>query len=303
LRTSKLPSNPTRTRTIENNWLREINRRWAGFSVSVIDQFSAMNDAALITNKKVGMNQTQADAYMAFFNAEIQRLLLETENAPNWQAKYQLESYQRSVERFIRDIRRQGITSVGTTSQIAAGAFTATPSLGVAVAASISQPIHQDALRFLYTRSYESLKGWTDSLSREVRQITFNAVQRGYSVDKTMRLIRDRAGVSRSRARLIAQTETNQAYGTSQINMALDTQELTGEEVRLRWLTKNDLNVRHLHAGWHGTTATPEETAKRKGESPYNCRCGLSPVIGEDTEAKEAKYSTEREAMLRAEAG
>jgi len=292
-------ANPTRTITIERNWEREVNRRWREFTASILDELERRND--LVVNKDLGLDQTQASAYMDFVRDEIDRLLLETAEPPNWQAKYQLQAYERSLERFgaqltstLTPLQAQQAASIA--GQITA--FTATPSLGIQAAL----PIHRDALEFLFTRSYDSLKGWTDALAKETRQILFDAVAEGKSVRDTAAAIRERTGVSRSRAKVIAQTETNQAFGQAQINEAEAASEAIGEEVGLRWLSARDSRVRHLHARWHGQIFTPKEARRRKGVSPWNCRCGLAPVIqGTDTEVKKQKFSKERSELLELE--
>lgn len=298
--------NPQKTLTIEKAWRREINRRWSAFKKSTTDMLREMNQFAIesdIQNRDAipfAMNSAQQRAYMVFLQSEIDRLLLETTQAPNWQAQYQLQSYERGIEMTRASLISQGASLEPTPAEVAQAAtittFTAIPSMG---AASTSIPIHRDALEFLYNRSYESLKGWTDAMAKETRQILFNGAQQGKGIREITKQIVDRQNVSRSRARVIAQTEISQAFQQSATNETERAAEELDIEIKMRWLTVMDFKVRHLHAKWHGTTATPAENRVRIGMSPYNCRCGNSPVIPiADTKAKQDRFDKEREKML-----
>jgi SPP1 gp7 family putative phage head morphogenesis protein len=136
-------------------------------------------------------------------------------------------------------------------------------------------------------------------MARETRQILFEGVQQGKGIDDVVRDMRARIDVSKSRARVIARTETIQAYQRSGTNEAERASVELGEEVLMRWLTVRDIRVRHLHATWHGTLATPKENRARINVSPWNCRCAQAPVIPEaNTEKKRKKFKKEREALL-----
>lgn len=298
-----MADNPTRTITIEKAWRLEIARRWRKFGRLIIEELKRLNDQ-IIVNKAVGINATQTRAYMSFVQQQINDLLLVTDRAPNWEATYQLQAYQRSLEMFGAQLRAQGETAAANALETRLGqtlsGFTSVASLSAGVGSLA--PIHRDALEFVFNRGYESLNGWTDKLAMEIRQSVFNAVEEGQGVAELSRNILKRVEVSKSRANLIAQTEVNQAYGIAQINEARRASELLGEPVGLRWLTRRDDLVRHQHAIWHGTVSDPDETARRKQVSPFNCRCGLAPVVeGANTEAKKKKFAKERKELLELE--
>jgi SPP1 gp7 family putative phage head morphogenesis protein len=300
--------NPTKTRGIEARWRKDINRRWARFMRSIIDELERLNTGAdvmptqsVITNAALDLNPTQTRSYMVFVKSEINRLLMGTNEPPNWQAQYQIDAYKKSLENFSAALKRQGETAVANQLEIEAAsqieAFTATQTLGLT--APSANPIHRDALEFLFTRSYESLDGWTTKLATEVSGIVFDSVAQGRGFEETTRLIRQRGEVSKSRAKLIAQTEVNQAYGVAQTEQAKRAEEIIGEPVMLRWLTVRDSRVRHLHATWHGTLADAKESQRKKNVSPFNCRCALAPVVeGADTPAKKEKFKAEREELI-----
>lgn len=302
-----ISSNPTQTRTFEKNWERDINRRWAEFKRTTVAELRRLNKLAnpndiIIANKGAlfTISASQQRTYMAFLQAEIDRLLLGTPEPPNWQAQYQAQAYQRGLDSTRASLISQGADIVPTEIERLASLdltpFTATSALGTITS---NAPIHQDALEFLFTRSYEKLNGWTDAMATETRQILFDGVAQGKGIDDVVREMVKRQDVSKTRARVIARTETIQAFQISTTNEAARAAEEIGEEVLLRWLTTRSVRVRHLHANWHGTLSTPAENRKRINISPWNCECGQAPVIAEaNTKAKKKKFKKEREQLL-----
>jgi SPP1 gp7 family putative phage head morphogenesis protein len=173
--------------------------------------------------------------------------------------------------------------------------------LGLITEADFNRIRHKDAIDFLTKRSFDSLKKWTDAMTVEVRQILTDAVIEGDSLEVIIKNITERIDVSRSRARVIAATEINQAYSQSSINEAIAQSEELGEPVSLRWLTVRDSKVRHLHARFHGEVMTPQDASRNKSISPWNCRCGWAPVVGEQTEAQSERFSQQRQQLLQLE--
>lgn len=300
--------NPQKTLTIEKAWRQEINRRWSAFKKSTISKLEEMNQTAIQSNIQnrdaipFAMNPSQQRSYMVFLQAEIDRLLLVTAQAPNWQAQYQLASYERGLEMTRGAIIAQGAALVPTAAEISAAstlqAFSAAPSIG----GTSGAPIHQDALEFLYNRSYETLNGWTDAMAKETRQILFNGAQQGKGIREIQREMVKRQNVSRSRARVIAQTEVSQAFQQSATNETERAAEELEIDIQMRWLTVMDNKVRDMHADWHGTLASPKGNRERIGKSPYNCRCAQAPVIPiANTKAQRDKFAKERVEMLKIE--
>lgn len=300
-----LSRNPTRTRTIENNWVRDINRRWSAFTKLAARRLRDMNRQDLLINRTqpdspFSLDPSRQRTYLAFLEEQIQLLLLETDQGPNWQGRYQLQAYERGLEatRAALIAHKSGLipTQVETFAAQGLTAFTATPSLG---SLSVAGTIHQEGLEFLYTRAYQDLSGWTDRMAKETSQILFDSFAQGQGIEKTVRQMVHRMAVSRSRARVIARTETNQAYARASIAEAERASEEIGKTVKLRWLTALDSRVRHSHASVHGLVMTPKRAYGIKATDGINCRCGLAPVIPRaDTAKKRAKFKAEREQLL-----
>lgn len=301
-----LEKHPTRTATIEKNWLREINRRWRSFTRSVVDELTNQNKSNLSVNQETPfvLDASQIRTYMSFYSGEISRLLIETAEAPNWQAEYQLQSYMRSVERARAALIAQGTNLTPTIAESLAAQgltpLTAVPTLG---AMPTLAPIHSDSIEFLFSRSYDSLKNWTDRMTVETREILVSAGREGKGIREVTKEMTGRISVSKSRAERIARTEVNQAYATAQINEARRSSEELGEDIKLRWITAVDDRVRKSHASLHGIVMEPERAAKIKRTDGINCRCALTPVLPDASglTKKNEKFKKEREHLIKLE--
>ena len=299
--------NPSKTLTIERMWVREINKRWRKFSKDVIAKLIEMNKQSIEVNAEThfSFDMSQVRVYMIFYQSKLDELL-GAEPPANWMNSYQLMSYQRGLQRARQQLVSEGASLIPTFEEAqqaqTIGAFTATPSLGVGVVTQSMAPIHSEALEFLYGRSYESLKGWTDKLGIETRQILVSGIEEGKGIRELTKEIQERIGVSKSRAELISSTETIQAYQRSSTNEAKRASEELGEEVLMRWISANDSRVRNLHRHYHGTLVTPEENFKRINKSPWRCRCAQVPTIKEAiTPAKQEKFKKQRDALIKSE--
>lgn len=299
-----LDSNPTKTRRIERAWLREINRRWKRFIEETETELKRLADIATPIINVFETDPVRLRIYLDFYQRKINEILLGTQQPPNWQARFQLEAYQRGLERTRNILISQGIP-LGLTAQEIAQASLLTeglaviPALSFDVTLATAFPVHQTAVEFLATRSYESLKGWTDKLAREARQILTDGLRQGTGIRETTALLRDRANVSRSDAERIARTETIQAFQRAGITETERVSEQTGQEILQRWVTAKDIKVRHLHAGWHGDVIDSKEAFRRINISPWNCRCAQVPAVPElIKEADTARFKREQEQLL-----
>ncbi len=286
-----ISDNPTKTRGIEKAWRREIATRWGEFQRVVLRELRRVNQ---LTVNAFEADPPQLRAYIAFFQQQIDLLLL-----GDWQEKYQLRAYELAIARAMSELRLSGaslrITDADRALAASIQSFTATSTLGITALDVSRFPIHQETLEFLFTRSFESLEGFTNTMSRQVRQLLFDGVEQGKGIREITREIKERIAVSQSRARLIAQTETIQAFQRGTINQAQIASEALGEPVLLRWITRRDSRVRPLHVDFHGKIMTQKQSRRNIAISPYNCRCALLTTIKEsDTPKKTAKFKQQR---------
>lgn len=292
--------NPTRTKKIEKAWFTDISKRYSSLQKDIDEKLRELVEPIQV-NATLGLNAEQQKVFMAWL---LQRIEEVTGDSPplNWQNQYQLESYLRAVERTRASLISQG-AELSLTDQermLSQGlTFTATPTLG---SQAVAATIHQDALEFIFTRAYESLKGWNDAFVKDVRQITFDAVRNGTGIRELTDQIKERTGVTSRRAELIARTETNQAYNIAALNETERASEELGEEILNRWISALSPTTRHRHASWHGSIVDAETVRKRKQPpNNYNCKCSIVPVIkgAGDTPAKNAKFKDEKQQYMK----
>jgi hypothetical protein len=274
-----LSNNPNKTRTIEKRWLADIARKAA-------DLKSFMREiplSSVVTNVTYEQQQ-EINAFMAKFEERAIGLYL---SVP-WQNEYQTEAYKRGIEIADRDIK----------ALLPASEIVKLPSLNAGATALISTDVHSNELSFLHERANDKLKKWLDELMQDTKSILHE--QLGFvSVDDIHQAIADRINVTTSRAEAISSTEIGQA---SQRSIILETEEmnkLSDELIEVSWVTVNDSHVRPLHAGWHGAIMSKEQAARNITISPWNCRCGLRPVIRERVPArKQAQLDKERAFLI-----
>lgn len=278
-----LTNNPNKTKTIEKNWNREINNRWSRFWLAVKD--IPLNS---MVNNIDDQEQSELDQFMILFLLMSNQILLGDEiGSAEWQNKYQTQAYERSAQRTVDEAK-----SIVAADQLAlfATSFIA--------GSLLSLPNNRNEINFLHARANDKLKGWIQLLVNDTSSIIHDNINK-VSRNELMNIIKKRLDVTASRARMIATTEITQASQRAVTVQAREIEALIGEEVVVRWITVRDSRVRHLHAGWHGKIFTPAQAEVNMNISPWNCRCGLKPVIIErDSDMLKAKFSAERRILL-----
>jgi len=278
-----LTNNPNKTRRIEKQWNNEIDLRWDQFLIA----FKKIPVESLVTNID-DQEQFDIDQFLFAFSLLATEILLGGENG-EWQNKYQTLAYERSAERSV-----ERIIPLLTAEQILfISAFTGGSLLFL--------PNNRNELNFLHKRANDALTKWITSLISEVNMITrdsFNKIPKQEFINR----ISNRLEVSKSRARVIATTEIAQASQRAVTTQAKIMAEVLDTEVNVRWITMNDSVVRHLHANWHGEIFTPEQAETNFNISPWNCRCGLMPVLKRDESQKtKERFAKERKFLLAGE--
>lgn len=276
-----LTNNPNKSIRIEKQWNKEIDLRWGQFSLA-IDKLPVDKLVLNIDDQE----QFEIDQFMNTFSLLAIQLLLGG-GSGEWQNKFQTMAYERSAERTI-----EAINPFLTPEQV----ITIGGVLGAAISL-LFQPANRTELNFLHTRANDSLTKWVTSLISEINVITrdsFNKVPKQEFINR----IKERLNVSQSRAKTIATTEIAQASQRAVTTQAKIMGEILGEEVNIRWITQFDSKVRHLHAGWHGEIFTTDQAETNFSISPWNCRCGLMPVFGEQSLKTKERFAKERKFLL-----
>jgi SPP1 gp7 family putative phage head morphogenesis protein len=279
-----LTNNPNKTRRIEKQWNDEIDLRWSKFWI----EFKKIPLEKLVLNID-DQDQFNIDEFLFSFSSLAMQILLGGDNGA-WQNKYQTLAYERSAERTIETMKASL-----TTEQILF--------LSAIIGAQVTSflPENRNELNFLHKRANDSLTKWITSLIQEVNIITHDSFHK-VSKEQLINRISNRLSVSKSRARVIATTEVAQASQRAVTTQAKIMAEVLDTEVNVRWITMNDSVVRHLHANWHGEIFTPEQAETNFNISPWNCRCGLMPILKRDESQKtKERFAKERKFLLAGE--
>lgn len=237
-----------------------------------------INPVTLRANYEYANDPVSALRFMAWLQLQIQAVVIgnDATAANNWQNQYIDQAYERGIKRTQADIKRLGIDANmlrGVTVADIVG--TATASLGVGTATG---PIHQEAIRTLYLRSYSDLQGITDEMAKQIRRTLVESIEQGKGINDIAEAINDRVDkIGLTRSKLLARTETARAYNVSAIAEFETVAENAGIEPLYEWVTTIDGRERPEHKDRDGKVYTRDEAMRLIGEP--NCRCALKPYI------------------------
>lgn len=139
-------------------------------------------------------------------------------------------------------------------------------------------------IEFVFSRAFNNMKGFTDSLATDLGRILADTVTSGQSPRQAQRQIKKRFDVSEGRAERIARTEINRAYTNSRMEQGIDARDRLGIQVMLMHRSALIATTRATHARRHGQLYTFEEQMKwwDEGSNRINCLCGVTEVVVEN---------------------
>jgi hypothetical protein len=129
-----------------------------------------------------------------------------------WASKYLISGYKKGMTRAAQEMRKAGLKEYKNII------FTEDQPIETGINALFNMPIHADRARLLFTRTYEDLKGVTDSMSRKMGQVMADAVIAGDAPDTVAKEMYEILDGNKARARMIARTEIIRAHNTGSIN-------------------------------------------------------------------------------------
>lgn len=320
-----LSSNPTKTRRIEQAFRRENKARFTKFGKGAITALRAtqrINNFKQTRKQRITnvdpfvMTDDQFERYMVFLRVRAYQdiigvnLISDANSAvvplqtDQWQQKYITVSYARGLDSAQAQIRSGGLAT-GLSMAELRDLFTVGTEERAAQMMVETQALHGTTVASLQRTTLTSLIQATENMLAQMRRDV--EVARSLVDPRITALVQDLAGrvsAANSTGMQIASTETIQAFQNGQINNAAIVSEQTGEEIQLRWLTRRDSKVRHLHARWHGVIMTQIEASQNINESPWNCRCGFANVPPRaDTDKRQEMFDKERTRLIELESG
>ena len=150
--------------------------------------------------------------------------------------------------------------------------------------------IHLDAIKQIQIQAKNDIAAATAVMGSQSTDKVSRGTLEGSSKAAIAAAVKDRVEkIGRTRSLLVANTLTPYSSNVAEVNAAL----ITGEDVKMRWITQGDERVRTTHALRNGKLYSPKAALNLLGEP--NCRCRVEPMVkGED----EKEYERIREAGL-----
>jgi SPP1 gp7 family putative phage head morphogenesis protein len=124
-------------------------------------------------------------------------------------------------------------------------------------------------------------------MGKRTGEAVAKAVQDGLAAGETIAKLTDRLAelpaFDRTRAKLVARTETTRAWNGAQRRSLSEFQRTSGKRVRKTWLSSRDARVREEHAALDGEERGIDETFSNGLTEPGepNCRCTLTYTVTE----------------------
>ena len=289
---STLKDEPTRTVGIRKRWIAQYNKRFRALKGRV-NKLLLSNDNIhvqfinknLATNAFEFTNDPEAvSEFMHWLQRQIDGLLF-TNDATHrniWQNKFIDQAYIRGIKASRAELKRLGAPPIFFPDSNLDIIGTATPSLGTGIGYSLfgttANPIHLDAIRLLYIREFDALKGITNEMSKQISRVLIEGIEQGLGIRDIAKRINNRIDkIGISRARLLARTETVRAYNLSNIHEFESVADELGVEALFQWRTAGDGRVRSTHNARNNLIYTKEKVITLIGEP--NCRCAIKPYI------------------------
>jgi len=162
---------------------------------------------------------------------------------------------------------------------------------------SFSQPETISKLKFIATRTFNDLKGFTDQMSQITARVLATGLASGLSpYDIARQMNKSITSLGKKRALVIARTEVIAAHAEGQ----LDSYERLGVEelkVMAEWSTAGDDRVCPLCVDLDGVVMTVQEARGLIPRHP-NCRCSWLPAnVGESRRGQKRSASTKADAI------
>jgi len=267
-------SNNDRTGTmpILRRAVREINRRWAGLQADVLTAFEAIPAYAINAGETVdlyryGLTADQMSKLSVELQAAVERWIADGRDPANlfWWSQYVSEAQQLGTA--------QSVANLSSLSP----AYAAARNIATVI---YSEPYVQ-RLAVAQFKSYEHWTGLAAAQKSELAQVIGRAVTDGKNPKAIADEIKERLGVSLSKAKQYAQTDVTDTLRQARWAESEQAQEDFGIKVGLLWTSALLPTTRASHAAKHGrimTAAAVKEFYNRDGNR-YNCHCSQTEAL------------------------
>lgn len=146
---------------------------------------------------------------------------------------------------------------------------------------------YQRRVALMQSRVFEEMRGFQEDTARDLGRVLSQAVENGESPLETTEIIKQRFGVSRSRAERIARTEITGALRRARIDEDRDANQRLGVRTKMLHLSALSPTTRASHAARHGNLYEAQEVSEwlSEGANSINCECNfISVAVDENGE-------------------
>ena len=278
---------PTRTTTLQNKYKADMKRRFFAVRSNVTKAIWKQDALGLNESEPFTFNNLVSNAiperqawrfltdaqkltaFQGWIQEQINQEILTVGVTGNpWTAEYVGSAYRTGVVRAYNDTRRTvALDNIdfynGGRSEFLESSFT--------------HGERMSKLQFLYTRSFEELRGITSIMSQQMNRILANGIANGQGAATIARELSNNITlITRQRAMVLARTELIAAHAEGQ----LDSFEALGVEevgIMAEWSTAGDDLVCPLCEPLDGAIMTVKEARGIIPRHP-NCRCAWIPA-------------------------
>lgn len=265
-------SDRTGTMPILRRALREINRRWTGLQADALAAFEAIPAYAINAGETVdlyryGLTPDQMARLSAELQAAVERWIADGRDPANlfWWSQYVSESAQLGTAQTVANL--SGLSP----------AYAAARSIETAI---YSEPYVQ-RLALAQFKSYEHWTGLAAAQKSELAQVIGRAVTDGKNPKAIADEIKERLGVSLSKAKQYGQTDLTDTLRQARWAESEQAQQDFGLKIGLLWTSALLPTTRPWHASRHGRIYTAAEVKEFYGQrgNRYNCFCGQTEAL------------------------
>ena len=262
---------PTRTLTLRNKAVSEINRRFKQLNRLIVE--SVKENKIFIDNAQAlrkeefiflrdGEKLKKFDAWLQGAIAEIilSGSVQKDDSNINWLLAYIDTAYRKGVKKSTSLMQQR----------LGKNVIPDLPNL-------VNLPPHARAMELIFTRDFDQLKGITEAMSQQISYVISEGILQGENPNDMAKRITDRVEkIGITRAKLLARTEVINAFNLARINNVDAYSDFLGEEVVFRWISGVDARVRQTHRERNNKFYSKDKVTPLIGEP--NCRCTITEI-------------------------
>lgn len=263
---------PTMTTTLRKRFEADLYKRFRRLKGRINNAVIKGDGFGLKTNRGRFEFERSADkvaAFMDWLDEQSREGVLEVSrgashigaNRMAWSDIYVRSAYQRGMAQSASELRKQG---ADVADEWVTEAFT--------------RPFHVDRVGLASTRTFEQLRGITDTMSQQISRTLAEGLSQGkgpMDIARAMNNRVDKIGITR--ARMLARTEVINAHAEASLNV-YEEAGVRGVDAKAEFATAQDDAVCPECAALEGTVRPIDEA---RGVIPVHpqCRCAWVPVV------------------------